>query len=154
MDALSKARAAADEADLPPDEVIALENTESSLKATIVACDYAHLPVGTGTNKALQWTRQPTVTQEKQIEQLLTKSYRSVVGRLRANRDLLDEVARLLVEKQEIAGGDLRKLVEGRVVAAAAASGNGKTRRARSVDVETSSSILLSRETSENPLSS
>jgi ATP-dependent Zn protease len=89
--------------------------------ATMLVCQS-----GLGANKALHWTRSPTSAQEKQIEQLLTQSYKSVLARLRSNKDLLDEVARLLIDKQEIGGAELRALTATRV---AASSQNGKKRR-------------------------
>jgi hypothetical protein len=81
---------------------------------------------GLGANKALHWTRSPTLGQEKQIEQLLAQSYKSVLARLRSNRELLDDVARLLIEKQEIGGPELCALTATRV---AASSQNGKKSR-------------------------
>jgi len=92
--------------------------------ATMLVCQS-----GLGTNNALHWTRTPTLAQEKQISQLLQNSYKSVLGRLRANRALLEDVARLLVEKQEIGGAELRSLTEAQL---RKSSENGKVRRERS----------------------
>jgi ATP-dependent Zn protease len=86
--------------------------------ATMLVCQS-----GLGANKALHWTRSPTLVQEKQIGQLLAQSYKSVLARLRSNKDLLDEVVRLLMEKQEIGGPELRALTARQV---AASSQNGK----------------------------
>jgi ATP-dependent Zn protease len=88
--------------------------------ATMLVCQS-----GLGANKALHWTRTPTLVQEKQIDQLLRTSYKNVVARLRASRALLEDVARLLVEKQEIGGPELRSLTEAQL-AAASPSDNGK----------------------------
>jgi cell division protease FtsH len=100
--------------------------------ATMLVCQS-----GLGINKALHWTRVPTATQEKQIDQLLLKSYRSVVAKLSANRKLLDRVAQLLVDKQEISGAELRSLLSATPpVAPAVAKANGETRRAKSVKIE------------------
>lgn len=88
--------------------------------ATMLVCQS-----GLGANKALHWTRTPTLVQEKQIDQLLRSSYKSVVGRLRANRALLDSVAQMLIDKQEIGGAELRALTQSQV-AEASASDNGK----------------------------
>jgi ATP-dependent Zn protease len=99
--------------------------------ATMLVC-----ASGLGINKGLLWTRAATPAQEKQIDQLLTKSYKSILARLRANRDLLDEVARLLVEKQEISGADLRGLMKGRVVETPVVKENGRATRTKSVVVD------------------
>jgi len=56
----------------------------------------------------------PTLAQEKQIDELLTQAYQSVVTRLTDERWLLEEVARLLVERQEIGGPELRAITEAR----------------------------------------
>lgn len=77
--------------------------------ATMLVCQS-----GLGTNRGLHWTRVPTPTQEKQIDELLTQAYQSVVTRLTDDRWLLEEVARLLVERQEIGGPELRAITEAR----------------------------------------
>jgi len=77
-----------------------------------VATDLAELVVcqsGLGDDDSLHWTTEPTPAQVKQIGALLTRSYRSVLERLEADRDLLDRVVEILVEKQEVSGADLRK---------------------------------------------
>jgi len=89
--------------------------------ATMLVCQS-----GLGANKALHWTRTPTPIQEKQIDQLLRSSYKSVVGRLRANRALLDSVAQLLVDKQEIGGPELRALTQSQVAESSPSAENGK----------------------------
>ena len=98
--------------------------------ATMLVCQS-----GLGANRALHWTRQATPAQEKQIDQLLRSSYKSIVGRLRSHRALLDEVARLLVEKQELGGAELRKLTETKL-AESTASQNGKAKKSKSIAVE------------------
>jgi ATP-dependent Zn protease len=90
---------------------------------------------GLGINKGLLWTRAATPAQEKQIDQLLRTSYKSVVGRLRSHRALLDEVARLLVEKQELGGAELRKLTETQLADSNAAQ-NGKAKKSKSIAME------------------
>ena len=70
---------------------------------------------GLGEDDSLHWTSEPTPAQVKQIGSLLTKSYRSIVRRLEANRDLLDRIVEVLEEKQEISGIELRKLLARRV---------------------------------------
>ena len=77
--------------------------------ATMLVCQS-----GLGANKGLHWTRVPTLAQEKQIDELLTQAYQSVVTRLTDERWLLEEVARLLVERQEIGGPELRAITEAR----------------------------------------
>jgi ATP-dependent Zn protease len=88
--------------------------------ATMLVCQS-----GLGANKALHWTRTPTLVQEKQIDQLLRTSYKNVVARLRASRALLEDVARLLVEKQEIGGVELRSRMAAQMNTASP-SDNGK----------------------------
>jgi ATP-dependent Zn protease len=74
--------------------------------ATMLVCQ-----AGSGGDRSLHWTRTPTPAQEKQIDKLLRASYRAIVTRLRAHRPLLERVAALLVEQQEISGAELRSLV-------------------------------------------
>jgi ATP-dependent Zn protease len=66
---------------------------------------------GLGADDALHWTSEPTPAQVKQIGAMLAKSYRSVLERLEANRDLLDRVADILEDKQELSGAELRSLL-------------------------------------------
>jgi ATP-dependent Zn protease len=100
--------------------------------ATMLVCQS-----GLGINKALHWTKVPTPTQEKQIDQLLTKSYRSIVAKLSANRKLLDQVAQLLVDKQEISGAELRALIGANPpVVPEVVKENGEPRRAKSVKID------------------
>jgi ATP-dependent Zn protease len=99
--------------------------------ATMLVCQS-----GLGINKALHWTRVPTLTQEKQIDQLLTKSYRGILAKLRANRHLLEKVAELLVDKQEISGTELRSLTGAHPpVAPSVEKANGEPKRAKSVKI-------------------
>ena len=104
--------------------------------ATMLVCQS-----GLGANRALHWTRQATPAQEKQIDQLLRSSYKSIVGRLRSHRALLDEVARLLVEKQELGGAELRKLTETKL-AESNASQNGKAKKSKSIAVESVEQLM------------
>ena len=73
--------------------------------ATVLVCQS-----GLRSNNALHWTRTPTQAQETQIEQLLTQSYDAILKRLREHRSLLDDVARVLIERQEVSGVELRTL--------------------------------------------
>jgi hypothetical protein len=82
---------------------------------------------GLGANKGLHWTRVPTLAQEKQIDQLLRTAYAGIVTRLTEDRWLLEEVARLLVERQEIGGPELRAVTESRRML----QPNGKAKRRR-----------------------
>ena len=75
--------------------------------AELIVCQ-----TGLGEDNALHWTAVPTPAQVKQIGALLTKSYRSILDRLEANRDLLDRIVEVLEEKQELSGPELRKLLE------------------------------------------
>jgi ATP-dependent Zn protease len=86
--------------------------------ATMLVCQS-----GLGANKALHWTRSATSAQEEQIDQLLAQTYDNVLERLRSHHDLLDEVVRLLMEKQEIGGPELRALTAAQL---AASSHNGR----------------------------
>ncbi|HUQ21260.1 MAG TPA: AAA family ATPase [Gemmatimonadaceae bacterium] len=99
--------------------------------ATMLVCQS-----GLGLNKGLHWTRTPTLVQEKQIEQLLAKSYKGIVERLNANRAVLDQIAQLLVDKQEISGTELRSLMSGDT-SEPAVVGNGRTSRSKSMIAET-----------------
>ena len=96
--------------------------------ATLLVCQS-----GLGTNRGLHWTRVPTPAQEKQIDDLLTQAYQNVVTRLTDERWLLEEVARLLVERQEIGGPELRAITESRrkaqAQAAAPVESNKRKRR-------------------------
>jgi ATP-dependent Zn protease len=106
--------------------------------ATMLVCQ-----TGLGANKALHWTRNPTSAQEAQIGQLLQDAYQSIVSRLHADRWLLEEVARLLVERQEIGGPELRQITEARRAAPPAATPSAvappppaKSKRSRDDDAE------------------
>jgi cell division protease FtsH len=113
--------------------------------ATMLVCQS-----GLGINKALHWTRVPTATQEKQIDQLLMKSYRSILAKLSANRKLLEKVAQLLVDKQEISGAELRSLTNSHPpVAAPVVKENGEPKRAKSVKVDASMNPLVPEVSSE-----
>jgi hypothetical protein len=81
--------------------------------ATMMVCQS-----GLGGNGSLHWTRTPTLAQERQIDELLRKSYRATVTRMAANRDLVVAVSQLLVERQEITGHELRQLLHARMPAA------------------------------------
>jgi ATP-dependent Zn protease len=67
---------------------------------------------GLGDGGSLHWTASPTLDQERQIDDLLRKSYSSIVARLEAHRDLLDRVADALIRKQELSGNELRQLAD------------------------------------------
>ena len=99
--------------------------------ATMLVCQS-----GLGSNKALHWTKQPTLAQEKQIDRLLRQAYQSIVSKLTTERWLLEEVARLLVERQEIGGAELRAVTEARRAAAPPPVG-GRSKRGRQRASET-----------------
>jgi hypothetical protein len=101
--------------------------------ATMLVCQ-----TGLGSNKALHWTKQPTLAQEKQIDRLLRQAYQSILSKLTTERWLLEEVARLLVERQEIGGAELRAVTEARRAAAPPApAGRSKRSRRRASEPET-----------------
>lgn len=58
----------------------------------------------------LRWSTTPTSEQARQIDDLLSQSYRGIVTRLQSRRDLLDRIAEALVQKQELSGDELRRL--------------------------------------------
>lgn len=66
---------------------------------------------GLGGDGALHWTEQPTSAQDTQIDALLSKAYSSVVARLDAQRVLLDRIAAILEDKQELSGTELRRML-------------------------------------------
>jgi AAA+ superfamily predicted ATPase len=105
---------AAEEVVYGADEIGAGAGGPSRTSDLAVATRMAELIVcrtGLGGNASLRWTEQPTATQEKHIDALLANAYTSIVARLLEERALLDRVAALLVEKQELSGAEVRKLV-------------------------------------------
>jgi DNA polymerase III delta prime subunit len=79
-----------------------------------VATEIAELLVcqsGFGGDGALRWTDKPTPSQDDQIAAVLADSYASIVARLERERPLLDRVADSLVDKQELSGSELRRLL-------------------------------------------
>jgi ATP-dependent Zn protease len=104
---------AAEEIVYGADDVGAGAGGPSESSDLAVATRWAELIVcqsGLGDDGALYWTRQPTSDQQKQIGALLASCYSGVVAQLEANRELLDRVAEVLVEKQELSGTELRKI--------------------------------------------
>ncbi len=73
--------------------------------ATFVVCQS-----GLGDGGGLQWTQSPTVDQQRQIDELLRRSYSGVLARLETHRQLLDRVAEALERKQELSKKELRAL--------------------------------------------
>jgi ATP-dependent Zn protease len=69
---------------------------------------------GLGSDGTLRWTERPSAPQDDQIAALLTESYTSIVARLERERPLLDRVTEILVETQELSGGELRRLLVAR----------------------------------------
>lgn len=74
--------------------------------ATSVVCQS-----GLGGVGGLRWTLEPSSAQLAQIEALLTESYGGAVSALEAHRPLLDGVAAILEEEQEVTGEALRGLL-------------------------------------------
>ncbi|MFN8152549.1 MAG: hypothetical protein U0R24_15680 [Solirubrobacterales bacterium] len=74
--------------------------------ATSVVCQS-----GLGGVGGLRWTPEPSSAQLAQIEALLTESYGGAVSALEAHRPLLDGVAAILEEEQEVTGEALRGLL-------------------------------------------
>lgn len=52
----------------------------------------------------------------REVKETLTRVYRETVQRLRRNRPLLDRITRILLERQEMTGPELRALVQGRLL--------------------------------------
>jgi AAA+ superfamily predicted ATPase len=86
--------------------------------ATSVVCTS-----GFGGDRSLQWTPQPTAAQTAQIGTLLSAAYRAAIRLLKSERAALDRIAAALVEKQELDGAAVRRLVASRK-----AAGNGRLR--------------------------
>jgi ATP-dependent Zn protease len=74
--------------------------------ATLLVCQ-----AGLGDDGALHWTEQPTPSQDKQIDALLSKAYSGIVARLETRRALLDRIVDALDRKQELSGTELRQLL-------------------------------------------
>jgi ATP-dependent Zn protease len=74
--------------------------------ATLIVCQS-----GLGDHGGLRWTTQPTAAQVDQIDDLLRNSYAEIRASLQTQRPLLDRVAQVLEEKQELSGNELRQLV-------------------------------------------
>jgi hypothetical protein len=66
---------------------------------------------GLGDGGSLRWSASPTPDQDRQIDDLLRKTYGSIVARLQSQRALLDRVAAALEQRQELSGNELRQLV-------------------------------------------
>jgi AAA+ superfamily predicted ATPase len=73
--------------------------------ATLIVCQS-----GLGDEGGLRWTTQPSNPQEGQIDDLLRKTYDVTRASLEENRTLLDRVAQVLEQKQELSGNQLREL--------------------------------------------
>jgi hypothetical protein len=73
--------------------------------ATLIVCQS-----GLGDDGGLRWTASPSASQEGQIDELLRKTYDQTRIGLREHRTLLDRVAQVLVQKQELSGNELRLL--------------------------------------------
>jgi AAA+ superfamily predicted ATPase len=66
---------------------------------------------GFGGDRSLQWTPQPSAAQAAQIDALLASAYRAAVRVLKAERKALDRIAVALVDKQELDGPAVRRLL-------------------------------------------
>ncbi len=66
---------------------------------------------GLGGPTSLLWTTAPTPGQTARVTELLDQAYNSVLARLELQRDLILRIAKVLKEKQEMSGDELRRLV-------------------------------------------
>ena len=73
--------------------------------ATLIVCQS-----GLGDDGGLRWTPKPSAPQEGQIDDLLRKTYDVTRASLEDHRALLDSVAQVLEQKQELSGNELRAL--------------------------------------------
>ena len=74
--------------------------------ATSVVCTS-----GFGGVRSLQWTPQPTAAQMLQVDGLLSGAYRAAVRLLKDERAALDRIAAALVDKQELDGAAVQRLL-------------------------------------------
>jgi len=74
--------------------------------ATSVVCTS-----GFGGVRSLQWTPQPTAAQMLQVDGLLSGAYRAAVRLLKDERATLDRIAAALVDKQELDGAAVQRLL-------------------------------------------
>jgi ATP-dependent Zn protease len=65
---------------------------------------------GLGDDNSLVWTTTPTPDQQQRVGELLRSSYQSIRLTLASNRSILDRIADVLVDKQELSGDALREL--------------------------------------------
>ena len=86
-------------------------DTNNDLAVATELAVYIVCQSGLGEDGALRWTKQPTRTQDEQIDVLLKKAYTSIVERLGRKQTLLDRIAGVLEDKQEISGRELRRLM-------------------------------------------
>jgi ATP-dependent Zn protease len=76
--------------------------------ATSVVCT-----AGLGEDGSLHWSSTPTPTQLRQVDKLLRAAYRAAEKLLRAERAALDRLTDALVDRQELDGESVRRLVTG-----------------------------------------
>ena len=74
--------------------------------ATMAVCQW-----GFGEEDALRWTKEPTQKQESQVRKILADAYDSVLDTLKSHRELVEQVAGVLEERQELSGAELRRLL-------------------------------------------
>jgi ATP-dependent Zn protease len=73
--------------------------------ATLIVCQS-----GLGDDGGLRWTTNASASQEGEIDGLLRKTYDQTRGLLQQHKILLDRVAAVLLQKQELSGEELRAL--------------------------------------------
>ena len=86
-------------------------STSSDLAVATRLSELYVCKTGLGESRSLHWTDSPSPAQVEQIDGMLTKAYGSVLERLEEHRPLLDRVAAILEDKQELSGAELRKLL-------------------------------------------
>ncbi len=68
---------------------------------------------GLGDNRALLWSPQASAEQLAEVERVLQSAYRSALDLLGRHRAALDRLTALLIDEQELAGDQVRAVIEG-----------------------------------------
>lgn len=87
------------------------ENSDLA-KATDIAFEMI-CRLGLGTKPKLLWRQEPTAEDWDEVEILLAEAYEQARRLIRTHRDLVERIAAVLIEKQEISGEELQKVAEG-----------------------------------------
>lgn len=74
--------------------------------ATNLVCN-----LGMGKTSTLIWGNTPSAEQQEEIEKLLQEAYSTALAKLEAHRNSLDELKKALIEKQELMGDEVSKII-------------------------------------------